>query len=209
MLKCWIVVFFALITMTQAGFAQQTKTSVTTETNVLDELDPFAPDIDEQLKQLDQNYMEETGKLPYMFDFYQSSTNHCYRVECSVFAYVSKREQKMHLYLNGELIAEWLVSTGAPGHGTPDFDKNPDGRIYDRYTSKRYPGGDYAGMGNMPYAVFIYNGFAIHGTGEGNWKRLGARASHGCIRLHPDNAFQFNRLVREYGIQDTWITVAD
>lgn len=59
----------------------------------------------------------------------------------------------------------------------------------------------------MPYAVFIEGGFAIHGTTVGNFKYLGTRASHGCIRLHPDNGRIFNHLVRQYGIRDTWVTV--
>jgi hypothetical protein len=50
-------------------------------------------------------------------------------------------------------------------------------------------------------------GFAIHGTGRGNWRKLGNKASHGCIRVHPDNALIFNRLVRENGIKNVWITV--
>jgi lipoprotein-anchoring transpeptidase ErfK/SrfK len=59
----------------------------------------------------------------------------------------------------------------------------------------------------MPYAVFIEGGFAIHGTMRSNWKYLGQRASHGCVRLHPDNAFIVNRLVRQYGVENTWIQV--
>ena len=90
---------------------------------------------------------------------------------------------------------------------TPYMDQNPNGRIYDRYTSVTNPGGDYNGLGNMPYAVFIRGGYAVHGTTRGNWPNLGKPASKGCIRLHPDNGFIFNRLVRSYGIYRTWITV--
>ena len=105
--------------------------------------------------------------------------------------------------------AVWPVSTGINGRNTPNFETHPNGRIYDRYTSKKFPGGDFNGLGNMPYAVFISGGFAIHGTGKGNWPKLGSRASHGCIRLHPDNALIFNRLVRKNGISEVWITVQD
>jgi len=59
----------------------------------------------------------------------------------------------------------------------------------------------------MPYAVFISGGYAIHGTTRGNWSRLGKPASHGCIRLHPDNGQIFNVLVRRNGISNVWITV--
>jgi len=113
----------------------------------------------------------------------------------------------MYVYINGSLQASWSVSTGMPGYGTPDFDKHPDGRIYDRYTSTKYPGGDWNGLGNMPYAVFIRGGFALHGTPRSNWSKLGRPASHGCIRMHPDNAYWFNRLVRQHGVSNVWITV--
>lgn len=69
------------------------------------------------------------------------------------------------------------------------------------------PGGDYNGLGNMPYAVFVRGGYAIHGTTKGNWPKLGTPASKGCIRLHPDNGFIFNRLVRAVGVRAAWVSV--
>lgn len=72
---------------------------------------------------------------------------------------------------------------------------------------RRIPGGDYNGLGNMPYAVFIRGGYAIHGTIAANWSKLGTPASKGCIRLHPDNGFIFNRLVRASGVAQAWVSV--
>lgn len=170
-----------------------------------DELDPYAENIEQQLEELDQDYFESTGLSPYLFDVFASSQ--CKRKECKVWLQVVKSTQLAYLYVDGVHKNTFKVSTGAPGHGTPNFDRHPNGRIYDRYSSKKFPGGDYNGLGNMPYAVFIENGFAVHGTAKSNWKKLGSRASHGCIRMHPDNALIFNRLVRQYGIYKTWITV--
>ena len=59
----------------------------------------------------------------------------------------------------------------------------------------------------MPYAIFIKGGYAIHGTTPGNFLKLGHRASHGCIRLHPDNARKLFELVNSYGLQNTWVKV--
>lgn len=181
-----------------------------TEVNAMDELDPFDPNIDQVLEQMDQDYEAQTGQsailtgdLNEMIAF----ANGCYRNSCAVWAQVVKSEQRMYLYINGSHVATYATSTGVAGHGTPNFDTRPNGRIYDRYTSTKYPGGDYNGLGNMPYAVFISGGFAIHGTGRGNWPYLGRPASHGCIRIHPDNAYYFNRLVRQYGVYNVWITV--
>lgn len=174
----------------------------------LDEIDPFDANVDAKLAALDAKYEAETGVSAHLptagLDFFGPG---CRRESCAVYARVNKSAQRLSLYLNGSLIGTYATSTGVAGRGTPNFDKHPDGRVYDRYTSTKFPGGDYNGLGNMPYAVFISGGFAIHGTGKSNWPKLGRVASHGCIRIHPDNAVTFNRLVRQYGVSNTWITV--
>lgn len=182
--------------------------------NVMDELNPFSPDIDKQLEAFDKDYESKMLQNPWVekdMEFPSASmlATGCYRSACAVYAYVRRSDQRLYLYINGNPYAEWPVSTGIPGMDTPDFDRHPNGRIYDMYSSTTFPGGNYQGLGNMPYAVFIEGGFAIHGTGKGNWRRLGQRASHGCIRVHPDNAFTFNRLVRQYGVKNVWVTVSE
>lgn len=179
--------------------------------NMIEELDPFDPNVEQTLLYYDKIYEEETGKSAHL-DLDMTideilGLSGCRRETCSVWAQVVKSSQRMYLYINGSLSGSWAVSTGISGYGTPNFDKHPNGRIYDRYSSNKFPGGDYNGLGNMPYAVFISGGFALHGTPRGNWSKLGTRASHGCIRMHPDNAYTFNRLVRGYGIRNVWITV--
>ena len=57
----------------------------------------------------------------------------------------------------------------------------------------------------MPHSIFFYRGFAIHGSYE--ISRLGGPASHGCIRLHPDNAAVLFDLVRQEGMRNTTIVV--
>ncbi len=176
------------------------------ETNEIEELNPFDANIEEKLLELDRKYEAATGKSAIIEDT-ASYIEACYGRSCPVYIEVTKATQTAMLFVEGALEAQWPVSTGVDGHRTPNFDRNPNGRIYDEYSSTAYPGGDYNGLGNMPYAVFISGGFAIHGTPRGNWSRLGTRASHGCIRLHPDNGYRFNRLVRSVGIKSTWITV--
>lgn len=46
----------------------------------------------------------------------------------------------------------------------------------------------------MPYSIFFSGGYAIHGSYE--ISHLGSPASHGCIRLHPENAAVLFALVR-------------
>lgn len=180
--------------------------------NLFDELDPRSPDIEKLLKDVDEDYEKTTGKSAHIYNVMDEELDDllgpsCYRNSCPVWADVDKSAQRLYLYIDGVLTYTWKTSTGKFGYTTPDFDRHPDGRIYDRYTSTKYPDGDYNGLGNMPYAVFIQGGYAIHGTTRGNWGRLGRPASHGCIRLHPDNGHIFNLLVRQNGIRKVWVTV--
>lgn len=131
----------------------------------------------------------------------------CTKGGCGVYAEVDKSEQTMSVYVEGELMYSFMVSTGRRGHETPNLDQRPAGPVYEKYTSRKYPEGDYQGMGNMPYAVFIRGGYAIHGTTPGSFSKLGKKASHGCIRLHPDDARVFYDLVNENGLANTWVTI--
>lgn len=178
----------------------------------VEELDPFDPNVEQILNQFDSEYEKATG-LPSHFDgdfqslFNPIASQGCVRESCQIWAQVVKSRQELYLYVNGVHTETWKVSSGIPGRGTPNFDKHPDGRIYQFYMSRKFPGGDYMGLGNMPYAVFISGGFAIHGTPASNWGKLGRVASHGCIRIHPENAARFNAMVRAAGVRNTWITV--
>lgn len=181
------------------------------EENSLDsaDYDPAASDVERTLQAWDQ-ILENAGvstRVDEGFAELSTRASACKRSACSVWANVNRSSQVLHLYVDGVLKDSWAVSTGIAGYGTPKFDTHPDGRVYNKYSSKSFPGGDYNGLGNMPYAVFIKGGYAIHGTPKVNWKHLGRKASHGCIRLHPDNGYRFNRLVREVGIGRTWVTV--
>lgn len=185
------------------AFAKHTKGN-----NIFDELDPRRPDIEKVLEEMDKDYESTTGKSAHLdIDPLEELAPSCYRNSCKIWADVDKSAQRLYLYIDGVLTYTWKTSTGKAGYTTPNMDRHPNGRIYDRYTSTKYPDGDYNGLGNMPYAVFIYGGYAIHGTTRGNWSRLGRPASHGCIRLHPDNGQIFNILVRRNGIKNVWVTV--
>lgn len=131
----------------------------------------------------------------------------CTQSDCLLFVEIIKSTQTLYLYLEGELKDSFKVSTGMKGYETPSMDLRPRGPIFTKYTSRKFPGGNYKGLGNMPYAVFVKGGYAIHGTTPGNFSKLGRVASHGCIRLHPDNAIIFNELVKLVGLENTWVVV--
>lgn len=133
----------------------------------------------------------------------------CRETGCLIYAEIVKSKQMLYLYLDSELIDSFPVSTGMRRYETPQMSVRPSGPLLKKYTSKKFPGGNYQGLGNMPYAVFIRGGYAIHGTTTGNFTKLGTRASHGCIRLHPVNAKIFYELVNRMGIENTWVRIRD
>jgi lipoprotein-anchoring transpeptidase ErfK/SrfK len=133
----------------------------------------------------------------------------CREIECRLFIQVDKADQLLYLHVDGVLQDTFPVSTGKKDHDTPEISMRPSGPTYKKYTSRKYPGGNYQGLGNMPYVVFIKGGYAIHGTTPGNFLKLGHRASHGCIRLHPNNAKQVFDLVNMYGLENTWVKVSE
>ena len=106
--------------------------------------------------------------------------------------------QRMDVYVNGFRRHKWPISTARRGYRTPLGNFRPT-RMHRRYFSKKYHGSP------MPHSIFFYGGYAIHGTNA--IKRLGRPASHGCIRLHPDNARKLFALVKNNGPRNTKISI--
>lgn len=116
----------------------------------------------------------------------------------TITAKVSLSTQTMQVYVGNTLAHEWPVSTAKRGYKTPIgsyapywLDKNHRSRLYDN--------------ASMPYSVFFQGNYAIHGTTD--HKRLGQRASHGCVRLLTGNARILYMLVQQYGRQNTTIVI--
>jgi lipoprotein-anchoring transpeptidase ErfK/SrfK len=107
-------------------------------------------------------------------------------------------QQQMRVSVLGRPAYRWPVSTARPGYRTPTGTFRPI-RLERSWYSTIY---DYA---PMPYSIFFYGGYAIHGTTETS--RLGRPVSHGCVRLHPGNARTLFNLVRQYGSANTRITI--
>jgi lipoprotein-anchoring transpeptidase ErfK/SrfK len=57
----------------------------------------------------------------------------------------------------------------------------------------------------MPHSIFYSGPFAIHGTTDVG--HLGHPASHGCVRLHPNNAAVLFDLVQRQGARNTTVVV--
>jgi lipoprotein-anchoring transpeptidase ErfK/SrfK len=115
-----------------------------------------------------------------------------------ILAKVNIKKQRVHVYRGGNLIHTWKVSTGKKGF------KTPKGKYQPIFMKKMHYSKQYADA-PMPYAIFFHKGYALHGTRS--TKRLGRRASHGCVRLRTSNAKKLFRLVQQSGRHNANIVV--
>jgi lipoprotein-anchoring transpeptidase ErfK/SrfK len=115
-----------------------------------------------------------------------------------IVAKVNISSQTMTVTENGWPKYKWKISTARPGYVTP----TGQWRAYLaslHHRSRKYDNAP------MPYAIFFNGGYAIHATFD--LKRLGRPASHGCIRLHPENAAIFFGLATKNGLGNTKVIV--
>jgi hypothetical protein len=113
---------------------------------------------------------------------------------------IDKNVQHMTVTVDNVETYVWPISTGISRYDTPSGEFSVTSMHVEWY-SKTY---DYA---PMPHSIFFtHNGHAIHGTTE--IAHLGLAASHGCIRLHPDNAKVLYELVSREGMEATKIVVS-
>jgi hypothetical protein len=113
---------------------------------------------------------------------------------------IDKATQRMTVSLDGVERYVWPVSTGLAGYSTPSGTYTARS-MNEMWYSKQWDNAP------MPHAVFFTReGHAIHGTNE--VKRLGNPASHGCVRISPQNAATLYDLVSEAGLENTQIVLA-
>jgi lipoprotein-anchoring transpeptidase ErfK/SrfK len=117
----------------------------------------------------------------------------------NLIARVSLSTQTMTVSQDGIIVHEWKVSTARPGYSTPVGSWSAKWLSRD-HRSRKYDDAP------MPFAVFYNGGYAVHATFE--TRRLGRPASHGCIRLHPQDAATFFSLTSRYGVSNTQIVVS-
>ena len=119
-------------------------------------------------------------------------------LSASIVVVVDIPMQTMHVRVDREANYRRDVSTGRAGYTTPAGRYQPI-RMHKVWYSKKYDNAP------MPYAIFFHGGYAIHGTND--IKHLGRIASHGCVRLHPENAATLFSLVKEIGSENTIIRI--
>jgi len=112
---------------------------------------------------------------------------------------IDKSTQEMTVFVDGIEKYTWPVSTGKRGYSTPSGDYAPTS-MNEMWYSKQWDNAP------MPHAIFFMkDGHAIHGSYE--VKQLGKPASHGCVRLSPQNATVLFDLVKKNGMNNTQVVL--
>lgn len=118
----------------------------------------------------------------------------------SLIAHIDVSAQTMTVKKYGRVVHRWKVSTARRGYITPRGTWRPK-RMHTMWYSRKYD------MSPMPYSIFYHGGYAIHGTNA--ISRLGRPASHGCVRLHPNNAKKLFSMVKQVGPGNVRIVVTN
>jgi lipoprotein-anchoring transpeptidase ErfK/SrfK len=112
---------------------------------------------------------------------------------------IDKPTQEMKVFVDSVERYTWEVSTGLRGYDTPSGTYTARS-MNEIWYSKQWDDAP------MPHAIFFTKkGHAVHGTNE--TKNLGKPASHGCVRLAPENARTLFALVKEKGPENTEIVL--
>ena len=112
---------------------------------------------------------------------------------------INESTQQMTVSIDGQQEYVWPVSTGITRYATPTGTYKPF-RMEEDHFSEEW---DDAPMPNSIF--FTPLGHAIHGTEH--VANLGRPASHGCVRLAPDDAATLYALVEEAGLANTTVVV--
>jgi len=112
---------------------------------------------------------------------------------------INKTNQEMTVSLDGIEKYRWPVSTGRAGYSTPSGNYAATS-MNEIWYSRQWDNSP------MPHSIFFMkDGHAIHGSYE--VKNLGKPASHGCVRISPENAATLYTLVKENGLKNTQVVL--
>jgi hypothetical protein len=117
----------------------------------------------------------------------------------SVLIQIDKTTQSMTVSVDGAPVYHFPVSTGRPGYDTPSGTFRAFRMEADHY-SREWDDAP------MPHSIFFTKvGHAIHGYLD--TRHIGRPASHGCVRLTPENASKLYALVEREGVLNTTVVL--
>jgi hypothetical protein len=112
---------------------------------------------------------------------------------------IDKSTQSMTVSQDGAELYTWPVSTGQRGYDTPGGEFTPF-RMEKEHYSREWDDAP------MPHSIFFTKrGHAIHGTEH--TRNIGRPASHGCVRLEPENARVLFGLVKQEGMTNVRVVL--
>ena len=112
---------------------------------------------------------------------------------------IDKSAQQMIVSQDGAQLYVWPVSTGQRGYDTPGGEFTPF-RMEKEHYSREWDDAP------MPHSIFFTKrGHAIHGTEH--IRNIGRPASHGCVRLEPENARVLFGLVKQEGMTNVRVVL--
>lgn len=103
---------------------------------------------------------------------------------------VDLSDQKLYGWEGNRKVYDFAISSGRPGYDTVQGEF----RVWSKVRNQAYRGGsrargDYYYLPNVPYSLFFYKGYAIHGAYWHNDFGIKRRSS-GCVNLRPTDAEQ-------------------
>jgi len=127
------------------------------------------------------------------------------QAHASVQIRISLSQQSMNVNIDGAHYATWAISTGRQGYGTPAGTFRPQS-MHTMHYSRRY------NMTPIPHydsdTAFDLLPSRICDSRHVGARNLGRPASHGCIRLSPQNARTLFGLVGRHGMRNTSISIS-
>jgi len=137
-----------------------------------------------------------TGALPQTGDSAHTSGD---AFKAKIVVLIDKAAQELRVFVDAAERHRFKVSTGIAAYDTP-VGSYKARSMNEMWYSRQWDDAP------MPHAIFFTRkGHAIHGTLETN--KLGRPASHGCVRLDPDNAKRLFFLVKQEGLANTMVVL--
>ncbi|HEX6259121.1 MAG TPA: L,D-transpeptidase [Woeseiaceae bacterium] len=120
---------------------------------------------------------------------------------------VDKSDRVLKVYHGGQLWKSYRVAVGEPAHPTPSGDFEIDRIIWNpawvppdskwAEGAKRQEPGDPENPMQGAKLFFKYPAYYIHGTNAPH--TLGSAASHGCVRMDPQEVEELAEFVQDHG----------
>ena len=107
----------------------------------------------------------------------------------SLIVVASTKTHHLQVYLDKKKMGDWLISTGKPGHETP----NGTYLSITKHNPEEMIGEDYDIF--VPFSVrFTWSGSFLHAASWSVNQQGAVNVSHGCVNMAPDNAEQYYKL---------------